>query len=1098
MAGRKAKSGVRNLLFRNKLVLHLWALEQFGVAAPYTKMSRQTKPWDDLKAPLADYREGIEQGHHLFLSALRASSLFPQIRAMTLADLDRYDANIVEHTETLNRRRRDEEQIVWKYYQWLELLFTEYYLDRYFNDADATTGHSTLLADLNGFVERFNAHCTGFTPIPQFEAGELNKVCIQCATGSGKTLMMHVNYLQYRQYAEGKQRLSRVYLITPSDDLSQQHERELHRSGIPCLWHAGGDFDNLFGRGTANLDQVNILEITKLQDKPGPTTVAADSLGDENLVLVDEGHRGMSAKDESAWMSRRNKISARGFTFEYSATFEQAVIAAKSEGIANSYAKSVLFNYSYGFFYDDGFGKDFRVHNLPRAYDDARDLYLTACLLRYYQQLYLYETNKGAWHEFNLEKPMLVFVGSRVLESNKQDSVTLSDVAQVIDFFASFLNRRPEFLQHIRAVLHDGGREAGLLDEDEHSIFTGAFAYLAGRDPADVYRDILARVFHHPGGGRLRLERLTGESGEVKLYVGDAPEPFGLVYVGDAKGMADHCEKELGDRIEVHETRFGTPIFGTIKQSQSPVNLLVGARKFIEGWDCWRVSTMGLMHFGQNQGSQVIQLFGRGVRLKGHGFSLKRSAALAGVPSDIAMREVETLNIFGIDATFMAEFRKTLEDEGLRVDKEFEVVSVPLKKTYDQRRKLKVLKPKKNKATGEQYNFKKDGPTPVIDARITAKDGDDYADPIHRVITREMHIVTDWYPRIETTSRGHAEYTTQQETVTERHRAKFHPLQLHLLDRNRLFFAVERYKRQESLYNLSVTRQGIEALLLDDSWYTLVVPEVLMRPNLGQNLERWHAMAIDLLEKYCRRYHDLCHDRFIKPRMMVDELQPDDPNFPKDQTYDIAIPRDQRDSFLAIIDRMKGVLSTPDTSFDDRIYACVFSRHLYSPLFREHKLLQIAPLTLNTGEYRFVQQLIAYWKRQPGVLFRDGQPYRELYLLRNLVRRGTGFPIEARSFYPDFIMWIIDGDTQYVTFIDPHGMQYEDLDSEKVNLFTRLKQEVEPRFADQGIKLNSFIISTTEQHNLKKAPQEYVDRHVLFPDDNGQYIDVMVRAVLQE
>jgi hypothetical protein len=34
---------------------------------------------------------------------------------------------------------------------------------------------------------------------------------------------------------------------------------------------------------------------------------------------------------------------------------------------------------------------------------------------------------------------------------------------------------------------------------------------------------------------------------------------------------------------------------------------------------------MGLMNVGQTEGSQIIQLFGRGVRLKGYGSSLKRS-----------------------------------------------------------------------------------------------------------------------------------------------------------------------------------------------------------------------------------------------------------------------------------------------------------------------------------------------------------------------------------------------------------------------------------------------------------------------------------------
>jgi hypothetical protein len=69
--------------------------------------------------------------------------------------------------------------------------------------------------------------------------------------------------------------------------------------------------------------------------------------------------------------------------------------------------------------------------------------------------------------------------------------------------------------------------------------------------------------------------------------------------------------------IEVREDRFTPSLFGEIDRTGSRVNVLVGAKKFIEGWSSWRVSAMGLLNIGKGEGPQVIQLFGRGVRLKG-------------------------------------------------------------------------------------------------------------------------------------------------------------------------------------------------------------------------------------------------------------------------------------------------------------------------------------------------------------------------------------------------------------------------------------------------------------------------------------------------
>ena len=51
------------------------------------------------------------------------------------------------------------------------------------------------------------------------------------------------------------------------------------------------------------------------------------------------------------------------------------------------YAKNILFDYFYKYFYKDGFGKDYRILNLANDKDDQiRRLYLTACLLAFYQQ----------------------------------------------------------------------------------------------------------------------------------------------------------------------------------------------------------------------------------------------------------------------------------------------------------------------------------------------------------------------------------------------------------------------------------------------------------------------------------------------------------------------------------------------------------------------------------------------------------------------------------------------------------------------------------------------------------------------------------------
>ena len=114
-----------------------------------------------------------------------------------------YDQNIVRHTQRLNERRiaRGEEPIVWKYFQYLSLLFTEIYLDRYFRDPAALAGIDQR-ADRALQRRQARAGQGAAAGWQRRCSAQLNKLAFWSATGSGKTLMMHANILQYQHYLE--------------------------------------------------------------------------------------------------------------------------------------------------------------------------------------------------------------------------------------------------------------------------------------------------------------------------------------------------------------------------------------------------------------------------------------------------------------------------------------------------------------------------------------------------------------------------------------------------------------------------------------------------------------------------------------------------------------------------------------------------------------------------------------------------------------------------------------------------------------------------------------------------------------------------------
>jgi hypothetical protein len=143
-----------------------------------------------------------------------------------------------------------------------------------------------------------------------------------------------------------------------------------------------------------------------------------------------------------------------------------------------------------------------------------------------------------------------------------------------------------------------------------------------------IYEGINREVFHnHNLGSNLYLDNLKGANGELGLRVGDTDKYFGVINVGDEKKLHDLA---MNNGILGTEKDFSESLFAQINQPQpkQEINLLIGSKKFSEGWSSWRVSSMGLMNIGKSEGSQIIQLFGRGVRLQGYEFSLKRSLGL--------------------------------------------------------------------------------------------------------------------------------------------------------------------------------------------------------------------------------------------------------------------------------------------------------------------------------------------------------------------------------------------------------------------------------------------------------------------------------------
>lgn len=1006
-----------------------------------------------------------------------------------------YDQNITSHTLGISEYR--ENVIKWKYFQYITLLFVEIFLDKFFADKLG------LLKDLNEFVDAFNDPLDQTVPNENdyvsdyFSIEELGKLAIWSATGSGKTLMLHVNIKQYLHYSKkyDKKDFNKVLLVTPNEGLSNQHLNEFKDSNIKA---------EIFSKSSGGMfsgEMVEILEISKLAEESGDKTVAVDTFETNNLVLIDEGHRGASGDE---WKKRRDQLSENGFAFEYSATFGQAISASsgkKKELLFKEYSKAILFDYSYKFFYKDGYGKDYKILNIK---DDSNDeylrKYLTACLLGYYQQQLIFSQNSSSMDTYNLAKPLWIFVGGKVNsvstktvtdENGNKKKLELSDVITIVKFISDFIKDSNNSKAHINQILKG---DAGLNDESGTSIFSNSFDYIKENitDSNLLYTDILQKVFNTSlAGSNVHLDNLKGVEGELGLRIGDTEQYFGVINVGDEAKLHKLC-MEVG--ILGMEKEFSESLFHSINKKNSNINLLIGSKKFTEGWSSWRVSTMGLMNIGKGEGSQIIQLFGRGVRLKGYSMSLKRSSRL----DDYQRPEkktpkfippLETLNIFGIKADYMQQFKEYLEEEGLPTnDGNFKTITIPTIKRYSSSQDgLKIIKTQE----GVAENYKKENIT-ILEITEDSK---------------HLNISLDWYPKIQMLSSS----KSNTNVINGRDEGlKLKPLNLAFVNWDKVFFEVQRYKNERSWYNLSVTKENLQKIMKDDSWYEISIPASDLEPTSFSRVFIWEELVIALLKNYTEKFYLNVKNKYLAKHIKVGVLKDDHPNFTEEFT--ISIEETETD-IIRSVKEFKNLVEKDGMLLDDfeinrgSFVGFDFEKHMYYPLlYMNDKIykdvVKISPVQLNEGEKDFIDDLKTYFNSN-GDYFEN----KKIYLLRNQSKTGIGFLTETKNFYPDFILWQIIGDKQYISFIDPKGiyMLKDVWNHPKVQLHKTIKTEFQSKLEDKNTFLNSFIISNTSFKDMRyrRSHEETIDHYhdvnVYFQDeDKHTYIEKVLEKSLIE
>ncbi len=478
--------------------------------------------------------------------------------------------------------------------------------------------------------------------------------------------------------------------------------------------------------------------------------------------------------------------------------------------------------------------------------------------------------------------------------------------------------------------------------------------------------------------------------------------------------------------------------------------------------------------------------------------SLRRSSVLTQKPRPPKnLRQVETLQVFGIKANYMNTFRDWIFSE-VPEAMEKQVWDLPVVKTLPTRT-LKTLRLKEviDGVQIERGNaFRKLGPLVRLRPPHDTAPEDAWL--------RSHRTRLNWLPRIRGIAGADRQITSAVGEAGESPQQQLTAFHVALLDMDDLLFGLEAFKAVRGLDRLHADKTAILKLLQDVNWYELLATADDMQTHRYENRPQWQRMAQQLINAYAERFYRYVRGRWEAPYIEVadvvaDDLEKQDYTI---ETTDMAESVAEIQQISQFVADLKSALDTNSlaawSQWGGRWRTVPFAGHLYQPLLYigKNAQIKISPVPLNQYEAQFVEDL-AKWCTQHA--------RREIYLLRNQAVTGLGF-FQAANFFPDFLLWVQDGDRQHLAFVDPKGLLHFDPADPKIQFATREIPRIQRIIDAQntGLILHAFILSNTPFASLGwskgegnlMSKSEIADLGILFQaDDPATYIESLMSQI---
>jgi len=516
--------------------------------------------------------------------------------------------------------------------------------------------------------------------------------------------------------------------------------------------------------------------------------------------------------------------------------------------------------------------------------------------------------------------------------------------------------------------------------------------YLFGLGEVDLYliaelrklreKDFRGAVFNTKGRGNIEVVKFRDNQGELAFKLVNSDKYFMLIRASDIVQWEKNALSgyEIGKVIE-------ESFFDDINK-KNDINILLGSRVFTEGWDSNRPNIINFINIGISEEAKkyVLQSIGRGIRIEPVPNQRKRLDCLDGTLFSDSDREkilksnqiLESLFIFATNKEVVKNILEGLE-----------------KQSNPEWIKLNGIK--KNEAIKERE-------LPLFI-------------PVFK--SAELNEKPFWI--------GENEFVDISALVE-----KIGPKVLLLKNHLRL----RTYKKVIDKKNFSIGRRrhrtAEKILFIADNYFNEPIKKLSEIKILEGEISHYEEVKTNICKEEAEKLErDIL--KIIEPRTSKEEIKK------RFENKKISL-----DEFTKQIE--KSVTRENFEILDNYLEYEVLEEHYYSPILFKQDSENFQHIITVKSEIGFFEDLKNYIHQDNNNLKKFDWWY--FSKIDQWIDNKLGIPYfdskggEYRNFFPDFIFWLKKADKYYLKFIDPHGTQFIENWSEKIDGFNDFRSDL--------------------------------------------------------